>query len=321
MSHAKHAWNELYRLRLDPASWTKKTLRAASYFSHIMKTDFPEFGYCEGDWKVERFAIIKYPDWCRDARETGQLTRARPSKHKSGDGENLKDSHKRKRAKIKTMLPVPRDAQVIDLANDIQAGSSSSVTMTTPANPPECASESTGLPLSGARSPPPPPPSSPAIIPRNSDTAPHPPLPMMNSGNSDTPLPTSATTGQGMDAATLGPAAGGQDLRPRHVSKPLAGITIRKPSFEVPVDEPSATSSGGPTSVARSAKAGKLMVASLTVLSARNLFALEYLKDHAPTISEFKIIWDNVSSDTKKKYEALSKEKKAAARVTATTST
>ena len=32
----------------------------------------------------------------------------------------------------------------------------------------------------------------------------------------------------------------------------------------------------------------------------RNLFALEYLKDHAPTISEFKIIWDNVSSDTKK---------------------
>jgi hypothetical protein len=41
-----------------------------------MKTDFPEFGYCEGDWKVERFAIIKYPDWCRDARETGQLTRA-----------------------------------------------------------------------------------------------------------------------------------------------------------------------------------------------------------------------------------------------------
>lgn len=76
MSHAKHAWNELYRLRLDPASWTKKTPRAASYFSHIMKTDFPEFGYCEGDWKVERFAIIKYPDWCRDAHETGQLTRA-----------------------------------------------------------------------------------------------------------------------------------------------------------------------------------------------------------------------------------------------------
>ena len=45
----------------------------------------------------------------------------------------------------------------------------------------------------------------------------------MNSGNSDTPLPTSATTGQGMDAATLGPAAGGQDLRPRRVSITLPG--------------------------------------------------------------------------------------------------
>lgn len=76
MSNAKLAWNELYRHRLDPSSWTKKTPRAASYFAHIMKTSFPEFRYCEGDWKIERFAIIKYPDWCRDARETGHLTRA-----------------------------------------------------------------------------------------------------------------------------------------------------------------------------------------------------------------------------------------------------
>lgn len=75
MSHAKRAWNELYRCRLDPTSWTKKTPRAASYYAHIMKMSFREFCYCEGDWKAERFAITKYPDWCRDARETGHLIR------------------------------------------------------------------------------------------------------------------------------------------------------------------------------------------------------------------------------------------------------
>ena len=75
MSAAKQAWNELYRIRLDPTSWTKKTPKAASYLTYIMKTSFDEFRFCDGDWKVERFAIIKYPDWCRDAREPGRLTR------------------------------------------------------------------------------------------------------------------------------------------------------------------------------------------------------------------------------------------------------
>ena len=75
-SQARQLWTELYRHRLDPTSWTKKTLTAASYFAHEMKGRFSEFRYCDGNWKVERFAIIKYPDWCRDGRDTGRLTRA-----------------------------------------------------------------------------------------------------------------------------------------------------------------------------------------------------------------------------------------------------
>jgi len=74
MSAAKQAWNELYHIRLDPSLWTKKTPKAASYLVYIMKTGFDEFQYCDGDWKVKRFAIIKYPDWCCDARELGHLT-------------------------------------------------------------------------------------------------------------------------------------------------------------------------------------------------------------------------------------------------------
>jgi hypothetical protein len=76
MATAKQAWNELYRLRLDPVSWTKKTPKAASYLAYHLKKNFDEFRYCHGDWKVERFAIVKYPDWCRDSREPGRLTRA-----------------------------------------------------------------------------------------------------------------------------------------------------------------------------------------------------------------------------------------------------
>jgi hypothetical protein len=77
-AHAKQAWNELYRHRLDPTSWTKKTPTASSFFAHEMKAKFQELTYCDGNWKVERFAIIKYPDWCRDAREPGHLLCACP---------------------------------------------------------------------------------------------------------------------------------------------------------------------------------------------------------------------------------------------------
>jgi hypothetical protein len=43
----------------------------------MMKAKFPEFCLCDGNWKAERFAIIKYPDWCRDTRGSGRLTRMR----------------------------------------------------------------------------------------------------------------------------------------------------------------------------------------------------------------------------------------------------
>jgi len=74
MSAAKQAWNELYHIQLDPSLWMKKTLEAASYLTYIMKMAFNEFRYCNGDWKVKQFAIIKYPDWCHDVREPGHLT-------------------------------------------------------------------------------------------------------------------------------------------------------------------------------------------------------------------------------------------------------
>ncbi|KAI9431158.1 hypothetical protein H4582DRAFT_2063022 [Lactarius indigo] len=63
-----------------------------------------------------------------------------------------------------------------------------------------------------------------------------------------------------------------------------------------------------PTS--KGSKSKKLMIADPNLLTARNLFACDYLKDHSVTKSSFKAVWDSVDSGTRKtshqKYEALS---------------
>ncbi|KAF8220526.1 hypothetical protein L208DRAFT_1382621 [Tricholoma matsutake] len=378
MASAKIAWNELYHHRLDPTSWTKKTQQATSYFMQMMKLSFPEFCYCEEDWKIERFAIIKYPDWCRDMWDPG----AQPSKQRIGDSKNMKDNWKQKQAKGETT--VPPGAQVIDLDND---GSTSHMTTTSTippvVNPPDPSTLTELLP------PPPPtmthsgqsaavmipiaatlaqsssaPSATPSLTPATpcsqtmtagnfnaiSSTIARPstqfsqslssPLimpsspPFPHSSSSSTTLPTSpnwephsqecgngnptrplpATIGQDKDVAVLRSASGSEGSHPWHQVNPLwglikisrASLTIQRPSFKVSFN-PIITPSSGSTSTAQSSKARKLMVASSTVLSAQNLFTVDYLKDHSPTISEFKVVWDNISSDTKK---ALKKRKR-----------
>ena len=72
---AKEAWIELYSNRMDPESWGKKGRLPAKYFNSVMKNAFPEFCYCDGNWKIEIFATLKYPDWKKNCRKTGNLTR------------------------------------------------------------------------------------------------------------------------------------------------------------------------------------------------------------------------------------------------------
>lgn len=56
----------------------------------------------------------------------------------------------------------------------------------------------------------------------------------------------------------------------------------------------------------------------LTVsMNGAHCFAIDCLKEHSPAISEFKTVWDGASSEMKKKYEALSKERKSANRLAA----
>lgn len=70
---AHEIWNTLYREREDPEVWGAKTKIASEYFSNSMRNKFPEFRWCEGDWKVEAFGTIRFPDWCRYTRSSGHL--------------------------------------------------------------------------------------------------------------------------------------------------------------------------------------------------------------------------------------------------------
>jgi uncharacterized protein YneF (UPF0154 family) len=70
MDSARQTWTQLHSHLLDPKSW-KKAEEAKQYFNTVMKAEFPEFRYCEGDWKIEWFAAIKYPDWCRHTWDKG----------------------------------------------------------------------------------------------------------------------------------------------------------------------------------------------------------------------------------------------------------
>jgi hypothetical protein len=73
--YARLLWNSLFREREDPNTWGVRSMLASAYFSNNMRAKYPEFQWCEGDWKVHAFATIRFPDWSQDVRRKGRLTR------------------------------------------------------------------------------------------------------------------------------------------------------------------------------------------------------------------------------------------------------
>ncbi|KAF8964884.1 hypothetical protein BDZ97DRAFT_2058235 [Flammula alnicola] len=355
---AKLAWNELYYWRLDPATWMKKIGQAFEYFSNTMKTKYPEFRYCQGDWKLHAFATIRYPDWNRYYRKTGVLTRAKPSKgkRKADDEEDSAPKAKKKSRK----QPTPPDMNVVDLDGDTDPApgpsssrspptsaastssvKSDSVPSTSPTTDATPASSPSHEPVSlGAN----------AIANPSSTASQSPTLSTSSFGSLNSSGPpaqvntgvtasTSSSSGDamvpqpegdhvnadnGMMTPTAGPDApaspstssdGDNDItQPARPSRrpridPLAGLSIPKPPTEVPQTIPNA-----PMAVHAKPKKGKLMEPSETLLTARNLYAIDYLKTHSDvTISEFRDIYKKLDSETLKRYEDMSKERKAAA--------
>lgn len=65
----------LFAAREDPGTWKKKTKFASEFISNSMRGKFIEFRLCDGDWKLEKYGSIKYSDWDKGPRESGQLRR------------------------------------------------------------------------------------------------------------------------------------------------------------------------------------------------------------------------------------------------------
>ncbi|KAF8182551.1 hypothetical protein BJ912DRAFT_1061708 [Pholiota molesta] len=100
-------------------------------------------------------------------------------------------------------------------------------------------------------------------------------------------------------------------------ANPLSGIAIPKPADELlaPIvaseTAPVPSSSSKPPPVAKpTTKKGVKLMAPNKSTTARNLFAIDYLKMHQVTPAEFKVVYAALDEDTLKKYEALSREKK-----------
>lgn len=72
---AVRCFNQLFFERLDPRTWSKKTDQAWQYFRASMRAEFIEFRLADGDWKLQEFATVRFPDWSRWHRESGGLGR------------------------------------------------------------------------------------------------------------------------------------------------------------------------------------------------------------------------------------------------------
>ncbi|KAF8156024.1 hypothetical protein B0H34DRAFT_517899 [Crassisporium funariophilum] len=347
---AKVAWNELYYWRLNPTTWTKRNDQDMQYFSATMCAKFPEFRWCQGDWKVQEFAKHKYPDWNRYSGQPGTLSRAKPSigKRKADDSKDIAKP-KKKRRNAPNHGVIDLTAGPSGCIDNLPAVSSSLISSSScGGNIPLVSSPSPSRvdisdpsPVEGSQSNSPSAvTSSPVPVPVTIVTAlqnavlpnPDPPTtptaiatPASNVGDHlDTeasPLPGPSVESTDAVQAPSPPLPAPSVVQAAQLSRrtrvnPLAGLAIPKPPSEVPQPE----SIAQPVLIAPQPKGkpqtGKPMEASSTSLTAQNLYAIDYLKenpDSRVTVGEFRKIYSKLDGATIKQYERLSKERKAAA--------
>jgi hypothetical protein len=71
-SHARSLFVEIASKTERPETWGTASVVIQRYFNHEMATRFPEFRYCELDWKVHKVATDAYPHWNPPAKKVKQ---------------------------------------------------------------------------------------------------------------------------------------------------------------------------------------------------------------------------------------------------------
>ncbi|KAJ3725411.1 hypothetical protein C8R42DRAFT_718931 [Lentinula raphanica] len=320
--HAKSIFNYFYTVYLDAESWGKISSEVAIYFYRAMAAEFPEFRYCnDGKWKARVYAVGKYPDWKRDYRDKGKLLRDPAIEALRVDTESKKS---------RLLLSSPPDTITgpsIDISEDQESLLSRNLVdkpQTTPIDVPPTVENTAVAPRSSM-------PDEPDLIlssssPTANASSPFPqspvlgPAPQTNSSSSTLPampnanLPSASSNSSTLSSSTgdtmlLTPDLSSSSNVPVRFAKcnPLSGFRVT--SILAPPTEPSSPMITKPKGL-KPKKMDEAMVADPASITARNLFAIDYLKNNTCTKSEFKDAWNALGSSGQKHWNSLSKELK-----------
>ncbi|KAF8522463.1 hypothetical protein BU17DRAFT_64389 [Hysterangium stoloniferum] len=320
--YAKQLWNSLRTEKEDPESWGGRNAFASEYFCNHMCTKFPEFQWCEGDWKVQAFATVGYPDWVGQARKS-----VSSSKRHTDNDEDPSSSHRKKKSKNQgASVALPPCTDTIDLASD--EPSNSSALQTSSLSPPFIDRNYNSLATAGSTNSNSKTPSQtldlpfpiPCPITPQLASAPTQPGDLTSSempvhrtpDASNVPVyfaisvdlnQVQELTPQDECGTTITPTANNllaqqEDELLDVFSTPIyMNLTIPAPSNEIPYGPTLST----PTASKRTeSKKGKVMEPSKAI-TAHNLYALNYLKEHPDTsTAEFKKVFNNLDKETRK---------------------
>ncbi|PPQ93924.1 LOW QUALITY PROTEIN: hypothetical protein CVT25_010665 [Psilocybe cyanescens] len=334
---ANKLWAQLYHNRQDPNSWKAKMQTVSEYFGNSMSLKFPEFQYCKNTWKFEAFVTIWYPDFACNWCASGHLAHEKSS--------NLQPSKKRKIAAplCQEVLIADSDLDDKDLPPPAASTSKGKVGGSVLSKPHtksrvsslSANSNSSMRPSGAVRSPAP---SGLSTLTSKVSCGSDPPVavPIIASTRTLTPevahsadtvleFPPSITspvpradvdTGIAQPlVSTSGPSTPPPEGSSGGVVNILSNMTIPKPAKVLQVQEMNNTASSltrALTIVSATKKGNQLMKATES-LTTRNLVAREYLKTHAPTVSQFKMVYNALDKATIKKFEILSCKKKSKA--------
>lgn len=62
-THMRSIWSGLLIVNRAPTTWGKADVEILRHFHLEMRVKFPEFAFCENDWKADCLASTHYPSW------------------------------------------------------------------------------------------------------------------------------------------------------------------------------------------------------------------------------------------------------------------
>jgi hypothetical protein len=89
---ARQCWFTLRKRNMAPTSWKNAESDAFDYFISEVEHEIPELRFCEGHWKLDRWATLNYPSFfqnhVKDKDVDGNKTSAKPAKKAKKDPEH-----------------------------------------------------------------------------------------------------------------------------------------------------------------------------------------------------------------------------------------